>query len=327
MPYVPTSMTTATPGVQGLDRIFYVRKALDRLQKKFIFRKPCDPEDLPMNSGRTASWYRWNNMTADTAPAVEGTVGNGLTINAQVLTATVSQFVNFISLSDMQVQTYPETLVAAASELLGYRAGLTVDTITRLVIDNEFASVTQTPQATYLRATDLAQTRHQLQALDVQGWENDNRFLAIVHPYCSYDLANDPNVLGYYDRNKYTDGARAVDSAPDRGLFVQTAHCNVWESTNVRQVGSNYYNYVFGKGAVGCLDLAGKGPSNVTDPRNQRFRIMVSRGESAAPYDPAGQIGATVAYNFKTTAFVKEGPAPIGGTYRYRIISAPTSLV
>lgn len=327
MPYAPTSMTTAAAGVQGFDRIFYVRKALDRLQKKFLFRKPCDPEDIPLHNGRTAQWYRWNNMTSDTAPAVEGNVGNGLTINMQVLTATVSQFVNFISISDMQVQTYPEALIAAASELLGYRAGITVDTITRLVIDNEFASVSQTPQATYLRATDLAQTRHQLQGFDVQGWENDNRFLAIVHPYCSYDLANDPNVLGYYDRNKYTDGARAVDSAPDRGLFVQTAHCNVWESTNVRQVGSNYYNYIFGKGAVGCLDLAGNGPSRVTDPRNEKFRINVIRPNGPSIPDPAGQIGAAVSYNFKTTTVVKEGPAPIGGTYRYRIISAPTSLV
>lgn len=327
MPYVPTSMTTATAGIQGIDRIYYTRKALDRLQKKFIFRKPCDSEDLPLHSGRTAQWYRWNNLTADTTVAAEGTVGNGLTINAQVLTATISQYVNFISLSDLQVQTYPEALIAAASELLGYRAGLTVDTITRLVIDNEFPNISQTPQATYLRASDLRQTRHQLQALDVQGWENDNRFLAIVHPFCSYDLVNDPNVLGYGDLNKYTDGGGALDSAPDRGLFVRTAHCNVWESTNVRTVGSNYYNYVFGKGAMGCLDLAGKGPSDITDPRNQRFKIMVSRGEEAKPYDPAGQIGATVAYNFKTTSFVKEGPAPIGGTYRMRIISAPTSLV
>lgn len=327
MAYSPTSLTTATAGVQGIDRIFYAREALDQLQKKFIFRKPCDSEDLPLHSGRTAQWYRWNNMTADTAPATEGTVGTGLTINAQLLTASVSQFVNFISLSDLQVQTYPESLIAAASKLLGYRAGLTNDTVSRLVADAEFPSVSQTPQATYLRAADLRQTRHQLQALDVQGWEDDNRFLAIVHPYCSYDLVNDPNVLGYADLVKYTDGGGSLNSAPDRGLFVKTAHCNVWESTNVRTSGSNYYNYVFGKGAMGCLDLAGKGPSKVTDPRNERFKIMVVRGEQASIPDPAGQIGATVAYNYKTVTFVKEGPTPIGGTYRMRIISAPTSLV
>ena len=326
MAYVPTSMTTATPGLQGLDRIFYVRKALDRLQKKFLFRKPCDPEDLPLHSGRTATWYRYNNLTADTTTATEGTVGTGGTINAQTLTATVSQFVNFISLSDFQVETYYEGLVAAASELLGYRAGLTVDTLSRLVFDNEQASVSQTAVATYLKAIDLRQIRHSFQGQDVQPFEN-GKFLAISHPYCTYDLVNDPNVLGYGDLTKYTDkSGGSLNSAPDRGLFVETAHCDVWESTNVKVSSSNYSTYVFGKGAAGCLNLAGKGPSNVVDPRNERFKIIVTNG-SPGPWDPAGQIGATVAYNFKTVTFVKEGPAPIGGTYRYKILATPTTLV
>jgi len=326
MAYTPASMTTATPGLASvINQLYYNRVGMDRLQKKFMFRKPCDPENLPLNEGRTGTWFRWDNLTANTTPTTEGTVGTGLTISANALTATVSQFTNFISLSDFLVQTGPSPLVSAASELLGYRAGLTVDTLTRLVIDNEYASVALTPGATYLRRGDLATARGLLQGVDVKPFE-DGRFLAISHPYNTYDLINDPSVLGYPDTVKYTmSGGGAMNSAPDRGNIVDTGYCNVWESTNVKQTGSQYDTYVFGKGGVAYLNLQGQGPTNVVDPEKERFKIKVFTS-SGGPWDPEGVIAATVAYNFKTTAFVKDGPAPIGGTYRFKIIRAASTI-
>lgn len=326
MAYTPTSMTTATPGLAHVQQILYKKKALDRLQKKFIFRQVCDPDVMPLNSGRTAQWYRWDNLAANTVPTTEGTVGTGLTISSNLLTATVSQFSNFISLSDFVVETAPDGLVGAAAELLGYRAGLTVDTLTRLVIDKEFTSVSQPPGATYLRLNDLRTVRHLLQGVDVQPFEG-NQFFCISHPYNTYDVLNDPNVLGYPDSIKYTDkSGGAMNNAPDRGHLVDAGHCMIYESTNVATSGSNRYTYIFGKGAVGTLDLEGRGPSKVVDPRKERFSIITRTSQGGALYDPEGVIGATVAYNFKTTAIVKEGPAPIGGTYRFKIISAPSTI-
>jgi hypothetical protein len=64
----------------------------------------------------------------------------------------------------------------------------------------------------------------------------------------------------------------------------------------------------------------------VTDPKRQRFNINVIKGEKNI-YDPEGVIGAAVSYNYVFTAVVLEGPAGIGGTYRFKTLEAPSSIV
>lgn len=330
MAYQPASNTSNSAGLAHLANVYYSKTGLDRLEKIFQFRQVCEENMLSRNSGKTIQWFRYSNFGAATTPTTEGQVGTGLSMTSKILAATVSQYTAFITVSDLVNMTAIDSQVAAASSLLGYQAGLSVDTMTRNVIDAESGGTNQAILGTYARVADLRNYRTQLQAIDVQPYEN-NMFKVIAHPFITYDIVNDPAAGGLADIFKYTQ----PDSTPlvkyeDRGRVTAVGGCELIESTNVKTgtSGSNttYRMYAFGRGAVGCVDLEGKGPTDVVNPKKTKFKINVVNGGTPSIPDPEGVIGAAVSYNFVFTTVVLDGPQGIGGSYRYRT-SDPISSV
>lgn len=319
---------TSSAGLAYLQDVWRQRQALDRLQKKWVFRMACDEDEIPLANGRTVQFFRWNNFGTQTTPSAEGDVGTSQALSNRVLAATVSQYSAFVSISTFLDDTAPDPILQGAAELLGYQAGFTVDTITRNVIDAEAASTNQAVLNTYLRVADVRNTRHQLQAIDVQPKENDE-FLYIVHPFCSYDIVNDPAANGLADIVKYTAPKEsALVKYEDRGVIAHVAGCKIIESTNVftQSAPNRYRAYAFGKGAVGAVSLAGRAPTKVMDPRSQRFNINVIRGGKPTIFDPEGNLGGAVSYRFVYTAVVLDGPAGIGGVYRYRTLDPQSTI-
>lgn len=330
MAYSPAGNLTTSAGLAHLQAILYRKKGLDRLEKTFVFRSATKKDMLERQSGRTVQWFRFSNFSANTTPTTEGTVGSSLSLTSKVVQATVSQYSAFITVSDLLESTAPDPIVSTAAELLGYQAGLSVDTMTRNVIDAESASTDQALLATYLRVADLRNSRHGLQAVDVQPFD-DGEFLAFVHPYASYDLVNDPAAVGLADIFKYNTDVKSTPLVKyeDRGLVTHVAGCKVIETTNTKtgtSGGNNTYRaYVFGKDGIASVDLSGKAPSEVKDPKKQRFKINVIRGGNQIA-DPEGLIGAAVSYNFATTTVVLDGPPGIGGTHRFKTLDPQSSI-
>ena len=328
MAYSPATNLTTSAGLAHLQQVYYKKKGLDQLRKKFVFRQAAMPDVLPKFSGRTAQFYRYTNLATNTTATTEGTVGTGVSLGSRTLQATVSQYSAFITVSDFLKDTALDPIVQRAAEELGYSAGLSVDTMTRNVIDAESAGTAQTPLATYAKVADFRAARHNLQAVDVQGFDGSGEFFAIIHPYASYDLVNDPAAGGLGDIVKYTKPQGTVlTNYEDRGAIGSFGGCRIIESTNVKTGSSpnTYRSYVFGNEGVGCIDLEGRGPGQVVDPKKQRFKIKVIQPEASIA-DPEGVIGAAVAYNFVFCTVVLDGPASIGGVYRYKTIDFQSTI-
>lgn len=326
MAYSPAGNTTGSSSLAHLASVYYKKKGLDRLQKKFLFREACMPDQLPKMSGRTVQWFRYSNLATSTTPTTEGTVGTSQSMTSKIVSSTVSQYTSFITVSDLLEDTAIDPIVTSASELLGYQGGLTVDTITRTVIDNEYSSCSLTAQGTYNKVADLRNARSQLQAVDVEPMADGN-FLAIAHPFTTYDIVNDPSAGGLADIRKYTNPA-VLNTYEDRGTITTVAGCKLIESTNVLITAGSpntYAMYIVGKNAIGAVDLEGRGPSKVVDPTKQRFQVKVIRGGNSIA-DPEGVIGAAVSYNFVYSCCVLEGPTGIGGSYRMRQYRTASSI-
>lgn len=327
MAYQPAGNLTSTGSLAHLASVYYKKKGLDRLMKKFVFREACIDDMLPKQVGRTVQFFRYSNFAAVTTPTTEGTVGTSETMTSRTLSATVSQYTSFITVSDLLEDTALDPIVQNASELLGYQAGLTVDTICRNIIDAETGALSTMLGATF-KVADLRNQRSQLQAVDVEPAMN-SEFFCIMHPFVSFDLVNDPAAGGLADIFKYTQpGSTPLVKYEDRGVVTHVAGCKVIESTNVKITSGSpnkYRVYVFGKNAVGAVDLEGRGPNKITDPSRQRFGIKVIRGGNNIA-DPEGVIGAAVSYNFVFTVVVLDGPSTIGGVYRYRYIDASSTI-
>lgn len=330
MAYTPTAMQTTSPGLAHLaGKVYYNRTALDRLQKKFRFADAFDDENMPKQEGRVMTFFRYQNLASSTTPTAEGTVGTPITVSSRTVSFTLSQFSNFINLSDFLVDTAYDPQVANYAELLGYRAGLSVDTMFRNIIDAQSAATNFSPLGINFSIEDLRGVKAVLSSNDVEPFD-DGLYFCIMHPFITFDLVNDPTANGLADIHKFkgVPGNSPLIKQEDRGWVADIATTRIMESTNVFTQGSptQYRTYIFGKGGLKKIDLTGRGPSKVTDPKTQRFKINVIGRQGATIYDPEGKIGGAVSYNFVTTGGFVEGPAGIGGQYRSRTIDQVSSL-
>ncbi len=319
MAYAPASNTTTTPSLTHLATVYYDRKALDQLTKRFRFRDLTTPDIMPLRSGKTVQWYRYTLFAANTTPATEGAVGTGLPLTTTTVSATVSEYADYITISTLLDETAIDPITENAAFNLGYRAGLSVDTITRIEFDSNSASTDLAPLGATLAAADFRKTVALLEGADVRPMEGDD-FYAVAHPYVLYDLMSDNTAGGFIDVQRYADATAILNNECGK-----IGGCRIMKSTNVATTGTapntKYYVYISGQGAVGAVDLAGVGPTMVTDPQKENFKINVIKGGPQIA-DPEGMIGSAVSYRFVYVAKTLDST-----TYRYRRISADPSII
>lgn len=326
MAFAPASFQTGS--VAHAQTIFHKREALDQLLKKFMFHSIGMKDNLAKQSGLTVQWFRYTPFASNIATKTEGEVGTGITPTSNTVQATVSQYTDFITLSDLAVDTLIDPVISAAAQNLGYRAGLSVDTIIRNVIDAAASSIDQTPLATYLTANDIGSAVHQLQGADVEPFDG-MAYKVFASPFVTYDVIHDPTATGpiaVYSNN----APDTVMRREDRGrLRAHIYGADVFESTNVTTLTgpTRYRTYIFGKGGVGITSLQGRGPSFVTNPKSERFAVKVIRNNGDQIADPEGVIAAAVSYNFVfTSVLLAATSSSADSDYRIRKIDTQSSI-
>lgn len=326
MAYNPAGNLTSTGTITHLASVYYDRTALSSLRKKFMFWKGVDNRTLPKKNGKTIQFYRYSQLGANTAAATEGDVSSSLSLTSATVSATVAQYADFISFSDMLVDTAIDgDIVAVGADQLGYRAGLSVDTIIRNEIDSVAASIDVALLGDYFTALDGANIRTRFAGLDVKPMAN-GYFSALMHPYVRYDFVHDPQVGGFMDVAKQgqTDQLSQLITPEDRGFVGRFDGIEYWESTNVKETAGTpnlYRIYFFGQEGLAAIDLAGRGPSRTMDQDSSKFSVKVVKDAGVSVANPTGTIRAFCSYNFVFVAKVLDT-----NPYRIRKIDAPTSL-
>lgn len=318
MAYAPPGSTTQTPSLLHQATVYYERRSLDRLEAMFRFYQVCEPHDLPQGQGRTIQMNRYALPGFNITPASEGVIPSPVNQSSATLSATVEGYSDFMSASTMLTDTDINPTNDRMSDDLSYRATGTVDTIIRTEIDSNTAAQTPTLGA-YLSAGDFKSNVALLEGINVRP-RFDNYFFSVIHPYVVYDLISDNTAGGFIDALKYTAGRQVLS-----GEVGEVARCRFLTSTNVGTTGTapnvQYYTYIMGQGGIGIVNLTGRGPSNVTDPRNQRFTLNMIKGGPSAT-DPTGEIASYVSYRFVFAAKTLDTT-----NLRFKIVKADASLV
>lgn len=330
----PVSNVSTSAGFAHLKQAYLVNKGLDRLKAIWRFREVCNEDLIPKRTGKSIEWFRYVTLSAVTTPSVEGAIPTGGTFRSTTVGGDLSFYSSYLPLSTILTDIASDPIAENAAELLGEQAGATVDQLTRDVIDAESSSTNQAlVDATNLFPTieDFRASAALLGGLNVQPMEN-NTYTAIMHPYTIYDIVNDPSANGYADIFKYTspESSGIVKFANWRtSNYDQLAGIKIVPTTNVYNDGGSppkYRAYVFGKNGVGVASLSGWTPSKVTDPYTQSFSVTMIKGGVPSIPDPTGELGAIASYRFSYLAVVLDGPAGIGGTYRYKTLDCKTKL-
>lgn len=318
MAYAPAGSTTQTPSLLHLATVYYERRSLDRLEAMFRFYQVCEPHPIPQGSGRTIQMNRYTLPGFNTTPAAEGVIGAPVPQATTIVTATVEQYSDFMSASALLEETDINPTNDRMADDLSYRASGTVDTIIRTEIDSNTSALKSTIGA-YLSAADFKANVALLLGINVRP-RFDNYFFSVIHPYVVYDLISDNTAGGFIDALKYTAGRQVL-----QGEVGEIGMCRLLTSTNVGTSGTSpnvlYYTYIMGMGGLGIVDLSGRGPEGVVDPRKERFKLNMVKG-GPSPADPVGEIASYVSYRFVFAAKTLDTT-----NLRFAIVKADASLV
>lgn len=328
MAYSPTSVQTGTANLNHLATVWYDRVAVENLKANLPFLAATERRRLPERSGKTIQMFTYDLLSANTTPGTEGTVGTGINPTTKTRQASVSQYFDFMSFSDILVETAIDPIVENSAAEMGYRAALTVNSL----VSTEFDVVGALTNCSidlsdneFMNAAVVRQAVMSLRGQNVRP-KSDGMFYGIIHPFAAFDLINDNTAGGVIDILKYTEsgsqsmlrgiqGYRVIDLAGVR--FIETT--TVPTTANFPSSGkTGYHTYVVGQDAVFAVSL---GATDVPNERN--FQLIVKnygRGD-ANQADPANVIGATIAYNFKFVAIRRPGAADNTGMALKRIRS------
>ena len=278
--------TTLLEGLSAENKTFYDMTLLDEAQAALVHDQFAQKRPIPMNGGKTIEFRKFASLPKATTPLTEGVTPDGKSLNVTAITATVAQYGDYITQSDVLELTSIDNTIVEATKILGRQAGLTLDTVTRNVLQSG-TNVTYCPKSNGDEVTSRAglDTTCQLTVKVVQQvvaklkGQNaptiNGKYVAIIHPYVAYSLMRDPE---WIDAHKYAqpDNLFTGEIGEIAGVrFVETTEAKVYE-------GGVFGTLIMGANAYGVTEITGgglqtiikqKGSAGTADPLDQRSSI------------------------------------------------------
>ena len=278
--------TTLLEGLSAENKTFYDMTLLDEAQAALVHDQFAQKRPIPMNGGKTIEFRKFASLPKATTPLTEGVTPDGKSLNVTAVTATVAQYGDYITQSDVLELTSIDNTIVEATKILGRQAGLTLDTVTRNVLQSG-TNVTYCPKSSGDEVTSRAglDATCQLTVKVVQQvvaklkGQNaptiNGKYVAIIHPYVAYSLMRDPE---WIDAHKYAqpDNLFTGEIGEIAGVrFVETTEAKVYD-------GGVFGTLIMGANAYGVTEITGgglqtiikqKGSAGTADPLDQRSSI------------------------------------------------------
>lgn len=315
---LPTVASVVSSGLSAYPSVYFDRTAVDTLQSNLAAYGALDLKTMPDRSGVVMQIFDHSKMGANTTAVTEGTPFAGQAVTQNTKQLTLSQYADYITISDKVDKTQLIDQGKANAELLGYRGALSVDNLILAVLDTQANTSSgarlDIASGTYLTAAKLRQAVFTLRSTDTPPKMN-GLYYGVSHSLTSFDLVNDSAAGGFQDLWKYTNGAKASMaggiSANHNGnpnLVATIGGAEIYESNNVTSYASwasgshtAYGTYIVGKNAIFGSNL-GK-----TALGQKNFGVEYRRYDQGNSIDVAGLIRAAVVYNFFFGAVVRPG--------------------
>ena len=271
--------TTLLSGLSAEMKTFYDMTLIDEAQSNLVHDQFGQKRPIPKNGGKTIEFRKFAPLAKATTPLTEGVTPDGKSLSVSTITATVNQYGDYITQSD----------VLEATKLLGRQAGVTLDTIVRDVL-NSGTNVTYCPKVSGgtetavtsrsgLDATSQLTVKVIQQVVAKLRGQNaptiNGKYVAIIHPYVAYDLQRDPE---WIDAHKYANPTNLYE-----GELGEIAGVRFVVSTEAKVFDGGVFSTIFlGEGAYGVTEITGggletivkqKGSAGTADPLDQRSSV------------------------------------------------------
>ncbi len=115
-------------------KTYYDKRLIDNAEPELVHDQFGQQKPIPRNGGKTIEFRKYSALPKALTPLTEGVTPNGRSLTVTALTSTVSQYGDYITISDVLDLTAIDRNMDEATTLLGAQAGRTLDTVTREVL-------------------------------------------------------------------------------------------------------------------------------------------------------------------------------------------------
>ena len=282
--------TTLLEGLSAEMKTFYDMTLIDEAAPALVHDQFGQKRPIPKNGGKVIEFRKFAPLTKALTPLTEGVTPEGKSLDVSTITAEVSQYGDFITMSEMLELTAIDNVVVEALKLLGRQGGATLDTVVRNILhtgtnvmycpkvadDGSETAVTSRSALDNTSKLTVKVIQKAVAKLRAQNAPTiSGKYVAIIHPYAAYDLMRDKE---WIDAHKYAQPENMYEGEIGEiaGVrFVQTTEAKIYE-------GGVFGTLIFGEGAYGNTEIAGggmetivkqKGSAGTADPLDQRSSV------------------------------------------------------
>ena len=294
-----TNVTTDS-GLSVENKTYYDRTLIEEASPQLVHDQFGQKRPIPKNGGKKIEFRKYASLPKALTPLTEGVTPDGSKLSVTAIEAEIAQYGNYVTLSDVLDLTAIDNNVLEATKACGRQAGLTLDTITRNVLqsgtnvlycpkvaaDGTTTAVTQRSgldKTCKLTVNIVKRAVAILRAANAPTINGD--YVAIIHPYVAFDLMNDPRWEEYH---KYTTSENLYKGEIGRiaGVrFVESSEAAIYTGTaNSCPTGLAVFGCIFlGEGAYGTTEISGGGLQTIVK--------QLGSGGTADPLDQRSSVG------------------------------------
>ncbi|MBE6704223.1 MAG: N4-gp56 family major capsid protein [Ruminococcaceae bacterium] len=289
-----TNVTTSE-GLSAEMRTYYSDLLIDNAQPNLVHDQFGQKVPIPKGSGKTVQFRRYKPFPKALVPLQEGVTPSGRSLEVVPLESTVSQYGDYVQLSDMLLLTAVDNNLVEAVTLLGNQSGLTLDTITREVLVGgthviyaggvtSRSAIGSDMKLTSALVKMAARELKRMNAPKIGGC-----YVAVIHPDVTYDLTSDEE---WIEANKYAGSTNIFEGEIGKihGVrFVETTEAKIFDKAGASGIGV-YGTLFLGANAYGVTEIEGGG-----------LKTIIKQLGSAGTADPLDQ-RATAGWKATKTA-------------------------
>lgn len=280
-------LNTQTTGAEGLSvemKTYYSDYLVDNAMPELVHDQFGQKHPIPKNGGKKIEFRKFLPFAKATTPIQEGVTPDGQSLSVTKIEATVDQYGAYVTLSDIVQLTAIDNTLLETTKLLGSQAGMTLDTITREVINGGTSVIfaggkegrASLDETCKLTVDDIYKAARFLKTQNAP--KIDGSYVAIIHPDVAYDLMRDDE---WIDVHKYSETKEIFEGEIGKiaGVrFVETTEAKIFADGG-KEGRDVYSTLVLGANAYGVTELTGGGLQHIvkqlgsggtSDPLNQR---------------------------------------------------------
>ena len=281
---------------------FYDKAFLEKAELELVHEVLCEKKHVPANSGKVVYFTRQTPHTVATTPLTENTNPDAVAFSATNVSATVGEYGKVSKVSSLFSLTSIDKGLKEKVETMGQNAGETIDTLIRTELftgatvqlaggKSALTAVAATDVMSVVELRKAVKTLYRNKAQKYSG----GFYKGALSAQGVYDLQGDTNQGNFVTANQYN-----TPENIKKGLIGAIAGVLVYPTNNEKSESSTvtvYSNFIGGKEAIACIDVAGKGKkihykksgpndtSNALDRKSTRLNsshIPLSRMPSSA---------------------------------------------